>query len=165
MRLAVRGGPRAVPDATWSAWSEAWSDNDHAIPLAPSRFLQWRAEFIGGGADANLEAVTVSGYEPNAAPSILRFDLQPPGELTAGGPLDDGGGVTESFPSGLRVEYNVESRRDRRAEPLAAARARPLRLFTLGGGTPTTIVSSTPWPTGAWGRRPGGRSARRLSRR
>jgi hypothetical protein len=130
VRVAVRGGPRAVPDATWSEWSEAWSDNDHAIPLSPSRFLQWRAEFTGGDADANLEAVTVSGYEPNVAPRILRFDLQLPGELTAGGPLEDGGGVTESFPSGLRVEYNLESRRDRRAEPLAAARVRPLRLFT-----------------------------------
>ncbi len=130
VRLAVRGGPRAVPDATWSEWSEAWSDNDHAIALPPSRFLQWRAEFTGGDASANLEAVTVSGYEPNVAPRILRFDLQLPGELTVGGPLEDGGGVTESFPSGLRVEYNIESRRDRRAEPLAAARVRPLRLFT-----------------------------------
>ncbi len=130
VRLAVRGGPRAVPDATWSAWSEAWSDHDHAIPLPASRFLQWRAEFTGSGAAAQLAAVTVSGYEPNVAPRILRFDLQPPGELTADGPLEDGGGVTESFPSGLRVEYNVESRRDRRAGPLAAARVRPVRLFT-----------------------------------
>ncbi|MHB8080325.1 MAG: hypothetical protein ACYDIE_13840 [Candidatus Krumholzibacteriia bacterium] len=133
VRLAVRGGPRAVPDPTWSAWSEAWSDDDHAIPLAPSRFLQWRAEFAGSNAEANIGAVTVSGYEPNVAPRILRFDLQPPGELTAGGSLDDGGGVTESFPSGLRAEYNVESRRDRHADPLAAARVRPLRLFTWQG--------------------------------
>ena len=73
--------------------------------------------------------MTISGWEPNGAPQIRRFDLQPPGELTSGAPFGDGGSVTETFRSGLRAEYNLDSRRERRVDPLTASRLRPVRSF------------------------------------
>ncbi len=129
VRFSARGGPRARPDSTWSAWSGPWTGGDEPLPLPPSRFLQWRVEFSGQAAGARVATVTVSGREPNLPPAIARLDLQPPGELSAGGPFGDGS-VTESFASGLRAEYNLDSRRERRADPLVAARLRALRTFT-----------------------------------
>ncbi len=136
VRLSARCGPRATPDATWSAWSEAWEERDHAIPLPPARFLQWRVEFTGTAPDACVAAVAVSGREPNTAPRIQRLELQPPGDLTPSGLFGEGGSVTESFSSGLRAEYTLDSRRDRRVDPLTASRLRALRTFVWQAADP-----------------------------
>ncbi len=130
LRWSVRGGPRSVPDQTWTEWSEAWFDRDHPVPLSPSRFLQWRVEIAGKRASITIAAVTVSGYEPNGSPEIFRFDLEPEGEMFLGGLLSRDENVTESFKSGLKVEYNIPSRQSRRADLARAAPARPLRTFT-----------------------------------
>ena len=130
IRWSVRGGARSVPDQTWSEWSESWSDLDHAIPLPPSRFLQWRVEIVGGKASVTVDAVTVSGYEPNNPPEIFQFGLEPEGDFTLGGLLARDENVTESFKSGLKIEYNIPSRQSRRADMNRAALARPLKTFS-----------------------------------
>jgi hypothetical protein len=127
--FSVRGGPRAIPDDTWSDWSDGWSDVDQAIPLPPSRFLQWRVTFKGNDPRPALASVTVSGYEPNLPPQIERFEVLPPGELSADGRPGGMDGVTETFRNGLKVEYSVDSRQVRRPAPEDAAVARGVRTF------------------------------------
>ncbi len=130
LKWSVRGGARSVPDDTWTEWSEPWTETDHEIPLPPSRFLQWRLEIGGQRAGAAVAAVTISGWEPNLPPAIFQFELQPEGEMHLGGLLSREENVTETFGRGLRAEYTVTSRLDRRAGLSRAAPARPLRTFT-----------------------------------
>jgi len=129
-RWSVRGGARSVPDETWTEWSDSWTDQDHSIPLAPSRFLQWRVQMEGARAGAYIAQVTVSGFEPNSPPQILQFQLERAGEIYLGGLLSREENVTETFPSGLRAEYSISSRNDRRAGIYRAAPVRSLRTFT-----------------------------------
>jgi hypothetical protein len=130
IRWSVRGGARSVPDQSWTEWSESWTDHDHGIPLPPSRFLQWRVEIVGRKASVIVDAVTVSGYEPNSAPEIFQFGLEPDGDFTLGGLLSRDENVTQSFQSGLKIEYNIPSRQSKRADMNRAAPARPLKTFS-----------------------------------
>ncbi len=130
LQWSVRGGARSLPDQTWNAWSETWSEQDHAVSLSPCRFLQWRVEFTGRKPGATVDAVTVSGYEPNGAPQIMQFELLSEGELTNGGMLSREENVTETFANGLKAEYSVTSKQSRRTSLLRAAPVRPLRTFT-----------------------------------
>ncbi len=129
VRISVRGGAREVPDDTWSDWSDAWTETDHALDLPPSRFLQWRLAFMGDRSLTAVSSVTVSGFSPNLPPRILRFELQPEGPMSQGGLMSHDDNITETFPSGLRVEYSMSSRQQRKAGLFEAAPARPLRTF------------------------------------
>jgi hypothetical protein len=129
VRIAVRGGARAVPDDTWSDWSDTWTEADHTLDLPPSRFLQWRLAFTGDRSMIAVSSVTVSGFAPNLPPRIQRFELQPEGQMSPGGLLSHDDNITETFPNGLRVEYSMSSRQQRKAGLVEAAAARPLRTF------------------------------------
>jgi hypothetical protein len=133
---SVRGGSRSTPDESWTDWSEPWEDTDHEIPLSPSRFMQWRAEFRGERGGAVIGAVSVSGFEPNLPPEILKFSLQPEGEIEMGGLMSRDENITETFRSGLKAEYSVSSRQGKRAPLSKAAPARPLRTFTWQAADP-----------------------------
>ncbi|MFH1844734.1 MAG: hypothetical protein ABIF77_16180 [bacterium] len=129
LEFSVRSGARSTPDETWSEWSESWRDQDHALDVSPSRFLQWRVLFKGKHPECALAAVTVSGVEPNRPPVIYEFVLEPAGEISLGGLMSHEENVTETFRSGLKAEYNLTSRKDTRADLFKAEPTRPLRTF------------------------------------
>ncbi len=135
-RWSVRGGPRSAPDDTWSDWSAPWSDQDAAIPLPPSRFLQWRVSLSHADPATAIAAVTVSGYAPNGPPRIVRFEVLPPGELAPSGRMEGREAITETFRGGLQVEYSLPSRRDRSLSPLDASPVRSVRTFVWQGWDP-----------------------------
>jgi hypothetical protein len=91
--------------------------------------LQWRVTLTGHDPDARVDAVTVSGWEPNLPPRIERLQLQPYGPLSAGGLMNAQENVTQRFKSGLRVEYNVSRKSGRRVDPERGEAIRPIRSF------------------------------------
>lgn len=135
-RWRVRGGPRAEPDSTWTAWSESWSEADHAIPLPPSRYLQWRVELDGAERPARVSGVTVSGYAPNLAPRILRLEVLPPGVVRADGGGEPPARLSEQFRGGLKVDYSLDAGADPRATPEQAAPVRPVRMVVWEAADP-----------------------------
>lgn len=78
VEIYTRTGNSADPDGTWSGWSPALTVASGSQIINPeSRFLQWRARFVGSQpAGVRLSSVTIS-YEPyNRAPVIDHFALQ-----------------------------------------------------------------------------------------
>jgi len=137
LKWSVRGGNRSVPDASWTAWTDSWSDADHAVELAPCRFLQWRLEFPADSRNAwSVTGVTVSAWQDNLSPVIRAFDLEQPREISLGGLMPRGDNVTQSFRSGLRVEFSRSSAMDRRADPRRAAMSRPVRILSWQASDP-----------------------------
>lgn len=133
-RFSMRTGMSPEPDPSWSAWQEL--PRGHNVDLAQipaSRSLQWRVALPAG---SRVGAVTVSGFEPNLPPFITRFALEPAGEMFMGGMMPSKDTVVQQFPSGLKVEYNLPSRRDGRAPRQRAAELRPLRTFTWHASDP-----------------------------
>ncbi len=136
LRWSARGGPRSQPDETWTGWSGEWTETDHALDLPPLRFLQWRVVFAGEVTGARVAGVTVSAREPNRAPRIESFTVLPEGRLERGGLMSPQENVTESLPGGLRVEYSLASRPDRRVGAIEAAQVRPVRTFRWEASDP-----------------------------
>jgi hypothetical protein len=67
----TRTGNSARPDRTWSDWSEALT-KPGSIGSPNARYVQWKAEFTGGGgASPELENVTVA-YLPQNTPPVLK---------------------------------------------------------------------------------------------
>ncbi|MFO7654745.1 MAG: hypothetical protein R6X25_13130 [Candidatus Krumholzibacteriia bacterium] len=136
IRWSVRGGARSTPDHTWTAWSDAWTERDHAIDLPAVRFLQWRVEFVDPQAGDRVESLTVSGHEPNLPPVIESLELQPPGQIKLGGLMPRGDNVTEVLPGGLRLEYSVGSQAANAAPLERVAAVRPVRTFSWQASDP-----------------------------
>ena len=61
VKVEVRGGNTAVPDASWSSWTAA--TNGGAFPLGASRYLQYR--------------VTLSTGHTNVTPEVLDITFKP----------------------------------------------------------------------------------------
>ena len=140
LRWSVRGGNQAEPDDSWTPWSDSWQDSDHAIELAPCRFLQWRVEFPGSAsccADGpHVTGVSVSAWQDNLPPVVRQFVLEKVSDISLGGMMNGNDNVTQTFRSGLKAEFSRDSRQDQRAEGARAAVTRPLRVFTWQGGDP-----------------------------
>jgi hypothetical protein len=127
-RFAVRVGMSPTPDPSWSDWIELGRGRDLDLADVPrSRCLQWRATLPVG---SRVDRVSVSGYEPNLAPVVASFGLEPAGELRLGSMMPGQENVTQHFESGLKVEYNLLSRSRQRAPRERAASLRPLRTLS-----------------------------------
>jgi len=136
LRWSVRAGARSVPDATWTDWSDTWRDSDHVLDLPRRRFLQWRVEFADARRGDRLDAVSVSGFAPNLPPTITSLQLQADGAIQIGGLMRSSENLTETLGKGLRVEYSLPTRADRRATPARAAEIRPVRTFSWRADDP-----------------------------
>lgn len=133
-RFSVRVGMSASPDESWTDWRDLGRGRDLDLADLPAtRALQWRVSLPGGAA---VRAVTVSGVEPNLSPFITHLVLEPHGELFRGGMMPGQDNVTQEFGSGLKVEYNLISRRDGRMPRQRAESLRPLRTFTWHASDP-----------------------------
>lgn len=133
-RFSARAGMSPRPDESWSPWSDLGGDRDLDLGKLPAaRYLQWRVALAPG---SRVDAVTVSGFEPNLAPGITHFELQPDGEMYRGGLMQGPENVTQRFPSGMQVEINTQSRDDRRLDRDRAALLRPVRALTWHASDP-----------------------------
>ena len=86
VELQTRSGNGERPDATWSEWSAPYRDPAGAQIVSPrARFIQWRAVLraptgtAGGGADANMEDVSIAYLPRNVAPEVLSISALPIG--------------------------------------------------------------------------------------
>ncbi len=66
----------------------------------------------------------------NLPPVITIFEQQPRAEILLGGLMGGGDNATQSFESGLKIEYNLGSQRERRLDRERAASLSPLRTFS-----------------------------------
>jgi hypothetical protein len=77
LAFAFRSGNAAVPDATWSAWSDPVTAQEaSAIPAPAGRFLQWKATLTrggGGAGSARISRVECAYQNENVAPRIETF--------------------------------------------------------------------------------------------
>ena len=82
IEIATRTGNSAVPDDTWSEWSQPYAGADGSpIASPPGRFLQWRARLgrQGPGDGPVLSAVSVAYVQSNLPPVIKGLRVHPPG--------------------------------------------------------------------------------------
>lgn len=109
-RWSVRGGERAQPDESWSAWSRPWSDADRELGPDLGRYLQWRVELppAGRGERAwRVTGISVSARQPNRAPVIEEFRLEQLRGVKMGGFMA-GESMIHQYRSGLRAEFTTQ---------------------------------------------------------
>ncbi|MCK9995710.1 MAG: hypothetical protein KAH56_05450 [Candidatus Krumholzibacteria bacterium] len=138
VKFTVRGGSRYEPDESWTDWSDSWSDKDRAIPLDPSRFLQWRVEFpaTDGEDPIRLTSVSVSAWQDNRAPVIVSFTQEYLKAIHLGMMNNHNDNITQTFRSGLQAEFSQNSTADHLAGPERAVVGRSVRVFTWEGSDP-----------------------------
>ncbi len=133
-RFSVRTGMSPVPDPSWTEWQQLPRGRDLDLSKIPStRCLQWRVALPSG---CRVAQVTVSAVETNLAPIITHLQFEPAGEMFLGGMLPSQDSITQQFTSGLKVEYNLLSRRDGRAPRERAEALRPLRTLSWHASDP-----------------------------
>jgi sugar lactone lactonase YvrE len=79
LQVFTRSGNSQIPDDTWSAWSDAYSNADGQPMTSPkARFLQWKA--VMGGTDSPvLTSVTAAYLQKNVRPRVTSITVYPPG--------------------------------------------------------------------------------------
>jgi hypothetical protein len=95
--FSARAGMSAMPDATWSEWTELRSGTEISLrDLDRSRYLQWRIELEGAdGASPEVRSVEVSYLQANQRPSVKRFEAMPPGQVVVPGNFNPSNQVYE----------------------------------------------------------------------
>ena len=80
LRLFTRAGNTASPNATWSRWSEAYTEPSGSQISSPkARYLQWKAEFEGNGDSPTLLSVTTAYLPQNLRPEVTSLTVHDPG--------------------------------------------------------------------------------------
>ncbi len=83
IELQTRSGNSERPDKTWSDWSATYKDASGSQIVSPkARFIQWRAALHAantGGAEPQLEDVSVAYLPRNVAPEVLAISVLPQG--------------------------------------------------------------------------------------
>ena len=83
IELASRSGNTAIPNDTWSPWSDAYTEATGSSIASPNaRYLQWRATLhAGGDASPVLTAVTAAYLPRNLRPEVTQLTVHPPGTV------------------------------------------------------------------------------------
>lgn len=82
VRLSTRSGNTAIPDETWSPWSTPYVNPEgEAITSPKARYLQWRAELVGGAETPVLTSVTIAYLPRNLRPQVTSITVHPPGTV------------------------------------------------------------------------------------
>ena len=80
VEVRTRSGNSAVPDDTWSPWSEPYRDPAGAQVLSPkARYLQWKATLSGSDASPILTSVTAAYLQRNLRPRVTAITIYPSG--------------------------------------------------------------------------------------
>ena len=79
--LHTRSGNTRTPDATWSAWSEAYTASPGSRITSPkARYLQWKAVLTGAkGVSPALTSVSAAYLPRNTRPVVDSVTVHPPG--------------------------------------------------------------------------------------
>jgi len=172
-RWSVRCGNRSIPDESWTSWTNSWTEESHVLDLPDSRFLQWRVELPRPRAEVESQwqvtSVSVSAWCDNEPPVVRGFTIENISDISRGGLVGMGDNVTQTFESGLKVEFGRKSSADSKAEPRRAAFTRPVRVMTWQGYDPNsdrllyslqyrgeggtswrTVMKETPEQLGSW---------------
>jgi hypothetical protein len=83
VKLFTRSGNTAVPDETWSAWSNAYTRSEGEQITSPkARYLQWKLELTGSAAASPLvTSVTAAYLQRNLRPDVVSITVHPPGVI------------------------------------------------------------------------------------
>ena len=127
---STRSGLSEEPDEGWSAWSKESPLRESAlIESPPSRFLQYRLRLKRGGSSAPVVSwVEVAYMQRNLPPEVGQIQVHgPDNPYMEGGPEYRPPQISQSFPSGLKVEYNMPRVGPRPVSDASAAWARGIR--------------------------------------
>jgi hypothetical protein len=109
IELSTRTGNTALPDATWSAWSNPVA-NAAPIPSPPGRFAQVRGRW-SGDPNAELSDIVLPFTTENVRPVVLEVDAQSKAgsshETKEGLPAS--GGEPPKHDSVLKVTWKVDN--------------------------------------------------------
>ena len=127
---STRSGLSEEPDEGWSPWSKETTLRESAlIESPPSRFLQYRLKLKRGGNVAPVVSwVEVAYLQRNLPPELGQIQVHgPDNPYMEGGPEYRPPQISQSFPSGLKVEYNIPRVGPRAVSDASAAWARGIR--------------------------------------
>ncbi|MBK8230330.1 MAG: WD40 repeat domain-containing protein [Candidatus Eisenbacteria bacterium] len=104
----TRSGYTSLPDESWSGWTGGVVDPLGAPVTSPiGRFLQWRVKLTAGSAGLpSVRRVEVAHLGANRAPEIASLSISPDEPQFQGGEKH-GGGVTQTLPNGIEIDYSV----------------------------------------------------------
>ena len=83
IEIATRSGNTQTPDETWSAWSNAYTDETGSPIVSPrTRYLQWRAALTASRDQTPVLTSVTAAYLPrNARPRLTAVTVHPPGAV------------------------------------------------------------------------------------
>ena len=129
---SARSGLSEEPDDGWSAWSKEVSLAESAPVEAPAaRFLQYRLRLKrDGGTGPTVRSVEVAYQQRNLPPEIGDIEIYGPSNpYMEGGPDYRPPQISQSFPSGLKVEYSVPRSGPKPVADASVAWARGIRTI------------------------------------
>jgi hypothetical protein len=130
--LETRSGNTDPPDTTWSPW-RAVTEQGARSPSA--RYLQWKIKMAGG--NPRVDAVEVAWREQNVPPRVEEVTVAPQGVGFREGDLQPRAEpVTQTLPSGQRVEYSMPGAAGGRPLKPLPEWARGLRTLQWRGSDP-----------------------------
>jgi hypothetical protein len=126
---STRSGLSEEPDEGWSPWSkETPLRQSAAVESPPSRFLQYRLRLKRGSAAPVVSWIEVAYRQRNLPPELGLIQVHgPDNPYMEGGPEYRPPQISQSFPSGLKVEYNMPRTGPRAVPDANAAWARGIR--------------------------------------
>jgi len=138
--LSTRSGFGETPDEGWSAWSADAPLRAGEAPIAspPARFLQYRLRLKGSGSQGpSISTVDLSYVPRNLAPELGAIRLYGPDRpFMEGGPEYRPPQISQTFSSGLKVEYSYPRSGPRPVSDASAAWARGIRTVAWEGLDP-----------------------------
>ena len=148
-RIAVSGGGEVhwssrsgfskTPDDGWSGWSREVPIKGYVkIESPPARFLQYRLRFRrGSGELPTVSTVEVAYLQRNLPPSIANVTLYgPENPFFEGGPEYRPPQISQSFPSGIKLEFSLPRAGPRPVSDASAAWARGIRSASWDAADP-----------------------------
>jgi hypothetical protein len=130
---STRSGLSEEPDEGWSAWSKDTPiKGTTPIESPAARFLQFRLTFERGGGDGPVVSwVEVAYQQRNLPPEIGDIKVYgPDNPYMEGGPDYRPPQISQTFPSGLKVEYNMPRTGPKPVSDPSAAWARGVRTVS-----------------------------------
>ncbi len=134
-----RSGFSKTPDDGWSAWSRESPVKGYVkIESPPARFLQYRLRYRRGSEEPpTVSTVEIAYLQRNLPPSIAGVTLYgPENPYFEGGPEYRPPQISQSFPSGLKLEFSMPRTGPRPVSDASAAWARGIRSASWDAADP-----------------------------
>ncbi len=132
VRWSVRGGNRSTPDDSWTPWSDPWNDQDHELELPRVRYAQWRVEFSDEETKdpPRISSISVSAWRQNSVPRVQWLRREMLRGVESGGLVSHAENLTQTFRSGLRVEFDRQRQTRTPVTRRGAQASRAVEIFT-----------------------------------